>query len=113
MLQCNGDPNPGRYQLEITSVHPNDQPDAVTALTSAKGQELCGPLTRRYSGATWVRRLTTFELGRGVNAELDQARREHVKLSETRWWRKNCTDICTGGEQYAEQRGQISIGQRA
>jgi hypothetical protein len=106
LLQGNGNLNPGRYELEIMSVHPNDQPDAVKALIGPKGQELRGPLTRRYSGATWVRLLTTFELGRGANAELDQARREQVKLSETRWWRKNCSDICAGGEHYAEQRGQ-------
>jgi hypothetical protein len=90
------------------SVHPSDQPDAVKALIGARGQDLRGPLTRRYSGATWVRSVATFELGRGANAGLDQARREQVKLSETRWWRKNCTDICAGGEHYAEQRGQDS-----
>ncbi len=98
--------NAGRYHLEIMSVHPNDQADPVKALIGRKGQELRGPLTRRYSGFTWVRLFTTLELGRGANAELDQARREQVRLSETRWWRKNCSDICTGGEHYAEQSGQ-------
>jgi len=106
LLQGTGNLNPGRYQLEIMSVNPNDQPDAVKALIGSRGQELRGPLTRRYSGATWARLLTTFDLGRGASAELDHARREQVRLSETRWWRKNCTDICAGGEHYAEQRWQ-------
>ena len=91
---------------EIMSVHPTDQPDAVRAAIGQKGQALQGPLTRRYSGATWVRVLTTFQIGRAANPELDEARHEQVRLSQTRWWRKNCTEICSGGERYAEQRGE-------
>jgi len=105
-MQGNADLNSGEYHLEIMSVHPADQPDAVRAAIGQKGQALQGPLTRRYSGATWVRVLTTFQIGRAANPELDEARREQVRLSQTRWWRKNCTEICSGGERYAEQRGE-------
>jgi hypothetical protein len=105
LLQGTKHLNAGRYQLEIMSAHPSDQPDAVRAVIGQKGQ-VKGPLTRRSSGATVVRLLSTFEIGHGANAELDQARREQVRLSETRWWRKNCTDICSGGERYAQQQGR-------
>jgi hypothetical protein len=105
LMQANADLNPGEYHVEIMSVHPTDQPDVVRAAIGQKGQGLQGPLTRRYSGATWVRVLTTFQIGRAANPQLDQARREQVRLSQTRWWRKNCTEICSGGERYAEQRG--------
>jgi hypothetical protein len=105
LMQANADLNPGEYHVEIMSVHPTDQPDAVRAAIGQKGQGLQGPLTRRYSGATSVRVLTTFQIGRAANPQLDQARREQVRLSQTRWWRKNCTEICSGGERYAEQMG--------
>jgi len=105
LLQGNADLNPGDYHLEIMSAHPTDQPDAVRAAIGQKGQELRGPLTRRYSGTTFVRVLTTFRIGQAARPDLDEARREQVRLSETRWWRKNCTDICSGGERYAQQRG--------
>jgi len=106
LLQGSGDLNAGLYHVEIMSQPPSDQPDAVKAAIGQKGQELRGPLTRRYSGATWVRLLTTFEVAGVPNPELDEARRAQVRLSETRWWRKNCTEICSGGERYAEQRGK-------
>ena len=106
LMQGSADLNPGEYHVEIRSVHPTDQSDAVRAAIGQKGQMLQGPLTRRYSGATWVRVLTTFQIGRAANPELDEARREQVRLSQTRWWRKNCTEICSGGEHYAEQRGE-------
>ena len=106
LMQGNADLNSGEYHLEIMSVHPTDQPAAVRATIGQTGQALQGPLTRRYSGATWVRVLTTVQIGRAANPELDEARREQVRLSQTRWWRKNCTDICSGGERYAEQRGK-------
>src|SRR5690349_22571856 len=38
LLQGTAKLNPGRYQLEIVSVHPNDQPDAVKASIGSKGQ---------------------------------------------------------------------------
>jgi hypothetical protein len=106
LMQGSADLNPGEYHVEIRSVHPTDQSDAVRAAIGQKGQMLQGPLTRRYWGATWVRVLTMFQIGRAANPELDEARREQVRLSQTRWWRKNCTDICSGGEHYAEQRGE-------
>jgi len=106
LMQGSADLNPGEYHVEIRSVHPTDQSDAVRAAIGQKGQMLQGPLTRRYWGATWVRVLTTFQIGRAANPELDEARREQVRLSQTRWWRKNCTDICSGGEHYAGQRGE-------
>jgi hypothetical protein len=98
--------NAGLYQLEIMSLPPNDQSEMVRSAIGQTGQELRGPLTRRYSGATRVRLLTTFEVGGVANPELDEARRAQVKLSQTRWWRKNCTDICSGGERYFQQKGQ-------
>jgi hypothetical protein len=106
LLQSTGDLNAGLYHVEIMSLPPSDQPEAVRAVIGQTGQELRGPLTRRYSGATWVRLLTTFEVPGTVNPELDEARRAHVKLSQTRWWRKNCTDICSGGERYWQQKGK-------
>ena len=106
LLQGSGDLNAGLYHVEIMSLPPSDQPEAVRAAIGQTGQELRGPLTRRYSGTTLVRILTTFEVAGAVNSELDEARRAQVKLSETRWWRKNCTDICSGGERYSEQNGK-------
>jgi len=106
LLQGNADLNPGDYHLEIMSAQATDQPDAVRAAIGQKGQELRGPLTRRYSGTTFVRVLTTFHIGQAAKPELDEARREQVRLSQTRWWRKNCMDICSGAELYAQQKGQ-------
>jgi hypothetical protein len=100
------DLNPGTYNLEIVSAHPNDQPDAVRALIGRKGEELRGSLTRRYAGAPSVRLLTTFQIGPAANPELDRARREQVNLSKTRWWRKNCAHICSGAERYAAQKSE-------
>jgi hypothetical protein len=94
------------YYVDIMSLSPNDQPEVVRAAIGQTGQELRRPLTRRYSGATRVRVLTTFEVGGAVNPKLDEARRAQVKLSQTRWWCKNCADICSGGERYAQQKGQ-------
>jgi hypothetical protein len=106
LLQGGGNLNAGLYHVEIMSLPPSDQLDTVKAAIGQKGQELRGPLTRRYSGGTWVRLLTTFEVGGAANPELDEARREQVRLSETRWWRKSCIDICSGGQRYAEQRAK-------
>ena len=106
VLQGSMDLNAGLYQLEIMSLPPSDQSERVRAAIGQTAQELRGGLTRRYSGATRVRLLTTFEVGGVANTELDEARRAQVKLSQTRWWRKNCTDICSGGERYFQQTGQ-------
>src|SRR5689334_5638680 len=43
LLQVGGNLNAGRYYLEVISVHPNDQSDAVKAAIGQKGQELKGP----------------------------------------------------------------------
>ena len=72
LMQANADLNQGEYHVEIMSVHPTDQPDAVRAAIGQKGQGLQGPLTIRYSGATWVRVLTTFQIGRAANPETDR-----------------------------------------
>lgn len=104
LLQRTANLNPGVYSVEIVSAA--EQPDSVRAAIGHKGEELHGPLSKRDAVGTRVRFLGTFALGQAANAELDQARREQVKLSETRWWRKNCTEICSGGQRYAEQKGQ-------
>jgi len=104
LLQGTANLNPGVYSVEIVSAA--EQPDSVRAAIGHKGEELRGPLTKRDSVGTRVRFLDTFALGQAPNAELDQSRREQVKLSETRWWRKNCTQICSGGQRYSEQKGQ-------
>jgi hypothetical protein len=104
LLQGTANLNPGVYNVEIVSVP--EQADAVRAAIGHKGEELRGPLTKRDSEGTRVRFRNTFALGQAPNPELDQARREQVRLSETRWWRKNCTEICSGGQRYAEQKGQ-------
>src|SRR5215510_6599330 len=105
LSQSGDDLNPGIYELEILSVNPADQTTAVKAAIGRKAQELHGPLTKRYAGVTWVHLLTTFQIGQAANPELDQARREQVKLSQTRWWRKNCAAICSGGERYSQHKG--------
>ena len=63
-MQSGGDLNPGTYSLEIVSVNPSGQSDAVKALIGRKGEDLHGPLTKRDAGATLVRLLTTFQIGR-------------------------------------------------
>jgi hypothetical protein len=98
--------NPGKYNLEVVSLPATGQPEPVKKTIGNKGEELRGPMVKRASGETRIRLLTTFEIGGPANAELDQARREQVRMSETRWWRKNCADICDGGERYARQRGE-------
>lgn len=107
LLQSGSDLNPGTYFLEIVSVNPSDQADAVKALIGRKGQELHGALTRRETGATLVRLLTTFQIGAAANPEMDRARREQVNLSQTRRWRKSCAEICSGGERYWQQKGEV------
>jgi hypothetical protein len=104
LLQGTNDLNPGVYNIEIMSLP--EQPDAIRAVLGQRGEELRGPLTKRDPAGTRVRFVSTFTLGRAANLELDRARREQVKLSETRWWRKNCTDICSGAEHYAERKGE-------
>ena|GEM_PF-1325026 len=106
LLQGSSNVNPGTYNVEVVSVPLLEQPDSVKAVSGSKGEQLHGSLVKRVSGETRVRFLTTFEIGGPANPELDQARREQVGLSETRWWRKNCTDICDGGERYAKQKGE-------
>jgi hypothetical protein len=107
LLQSGSDLNPGTYSLEIVSVNPSGQSEAVKALIGRKGEDLHGPLTKRDAGATLVRLLTTFQIGAAANPEMDRARREQVNLSQTRWWRKNCADICSGGERYWQQKGEV------
>jgi hypothetical protein len=106
LSQGGDDLNPGTYSLEIVSAPFNDQPDAVRALAGRKGEELHGALTKRHAGATSVRLLTSFQIGPAANPELDRARREQLNWSKTQWWRKNCTDICSGGERYAAQKSE-------
>src|SRR5689334_3677807 len=79
--------NPGVYNLEIVSVPASDQPDEVKAVIGKRGEELRGALAKRAAGQTRVRLLTALEIGGPANPQLDAARREQVKLSETRWWR--------------------------
>jgi hypothetical protein len=104
LLQSTDKLNPGVYNVEVISAP--EQPDAIRAAIGQNGEELRGPLTRRGPAGTRVRFVSTFTLGRAPNPELDRARREQVRLSETRWWRKNCTDICSGAEQYAQRKGK-------
>lgn len=106
LLQGTDNLNPGVYGIEVVSGPPSEQPDAVKATIGRTGEELRGPLTKHGSGGVRVRFLDSFALGQSANPELDRARREQTKLSETRWWRMNCTDICSGAERYAEQKGQ-------
>ena len=106
LQQSNADLNPGTYNVEILSLPLADQPEPVTKVLGKKGEELRGPLIKHYSGTTQVRLLTTFQVGQRANPELDQARRNQVGLSQTRWWRKNCTEICSGAERYAQQKSE-------
>ena len=105
LSQASADLNPGLYNLEIVSVHPTDQPEGVIEVIGRKGEQLQGPLTRRSRGVTSVRLVTTFQIGQAANPELDKATREQVMLSQTKWWRKNCADICSGAERYSQQKG--------
>lgn len=106
LSQLGAELNPGTYGVEVASVHPADQPDAVRVAIGPHGEELQGPLTKRYSGVTWLRVITTFQIGKAANPQLDEARREQVKLAQTKWWRSNCDEICGGGERYAQQKMQ-------
>jgi hypothetical protein len=106
LLQGSSNLNPGNYNIEVVNVPLLEQPDAVKAVIGNKGEELHGPLAKRIAGETRIRLFTTLEIGGPANGELDQARRDQVRLSETRWWRKNCTDICDGAERYTNQKGE-------
>jgi hypothetical protein len=106
LLQGDASLNPGVYKVQVLSVLAAEQPDPVRLAIGQNGAELRGPLTRRDPSGTRVRLMTTFDLGSGANAELDRARREQVEFSDTRWWRKSCTDICSGSERYAARNGK-------
>ena len=96
LMQGSGNLNSGIYNLEVVSVPMPEQPDSVKKSVGGKGKDLRGPLATRSSGDPGVRLLTTLEIGGPANADLDTIRREQVRLSETRWWRNKCRDICGG-----------------
>lgn len=102
--QRGGDLNPGTYNLEVVCEDSSDQPEAVSQLLGRKWQKLEGPLVKKRTGTVTVRFATTFELGQTVDPELDRAARQHAELSKTRWWRKNCDEICSGAELYAQRK---------
>jgi len=105
LSQRGNDLNPGVYNLEVSMASTTDQPLAVREMVGRQGEKLLGPLTKRDGRSRTVRYATTFQVGVGVNAELDRAARERAKMSQTRWWKKQCTEICENAEGYELGKG--------
>ena len=102
--QRGGDLNPGVYTLQVLCEESSDQPQSESL--GRKWEKLEGPLVKKRPGPVSVRYVTTFDIGQSANPELDQAARKQAALSKTRWWRQNCTSLCSGAEYYFQQRSE-------
>ena len=99
--------NPGLYEVEIAVVAAADQPLAVREVIGGKGERLRGPLAKREgSGRMGVRYTTTFRVGVGTDPVLDRQARERAQLSQTKWWKKHCNEMCENAERFAQESGR-------
>ena len=98
--------NPGLYKLEVALVAAAQQPLAVQQVIGRQGEKLYGPLISREARALTVRYATTLQVGVAANPELDRVALEHAKISSTKWWKTQCTDLCDNAEHFEQQRGR-------
>lgn len=104
--QRGNDLNPGYYHVEIALAPLAEQRDSVREVIGKHGEKLAGALTRKDGDGRALRYIGGFQLGLAANPELDAAAREQAKISETRWWRKHCRDICDNAEYFAGGKAQ-------
>jgi len=104
--QRGSDLNPGLYSLEIGLAVAGDQPASVLEVIGKRGEKLEGVLVKRNGDVRTMRYATTFHVGLAANPELDRAAREHAKISETRWWKRQCNEICDNAEFFERDRGR-------
>ena len=98
--------NPGLYNLRVAMVAAAHQPVAVQQVIGRQGEKLHGPLVSREARALTVRYATTLQVGVAANAELDRIALEHAKISSTKWWKTQCTDLCDTAGHFEQERGR-------
>ena len=106
LSQRGADLNPGLYEVEIAMVAAAEQPLAVREVIGGQGGKLQGPLANREGSGRSVRYTTTFRIGAGSNPELDRQERERAQLSQTKWWKKHCSEMCENAERFAQDSGR-------
>jgi len=104
--QRGSDLNPGLYSLEISLAIAGNQPAAVLDVIGKRGEKLEGALVRRNGDTRTIRYATTFQVGLAANPELDRVAREQAKMSQTRWWKSQCNEICDNAEFFERARGR-------
>jgi hypothetical protein len=107
LSQRGNDFNPGLYNLEISVVTAADQPSSVRDVIGKQGEKLQGPLAKRDGDSRTVRYTRTFQVGLAANPELDRtAREQQAKISETKWWKRQCRDICDNAEPFERDKSR-------
>ncbi len=106
LSQRGNDLNPGLYMLEVVTATAADQPLSVREVIGKQGERLQGPLANRDAGGRAVRYTTTFQVGVAANPELDRTALEHAKISNTKWWKRQCRDICGNAEGFERDHGR-------
>jgi len=104
LSQRTNDLNPGVYNLEVLLAAIGDQPLAVRDAVGKEGEKLQGPFVKRDGRSRTLRYMTTFQVGLGANADLDRSARERAKMSQTKWWKNQCKEICTNADWF--ERGK-------
>lgn len=104
--QRGNDLNPGLYSLEVVLAAASDQPASVLEVIGKRGEKLEGPLVKRNGDVRTIRYATTFQVGLATNPELDRIAREHAKMSQTRWWKRQCDEICDHAEFFERDKGR-------
>jgi hypothetical protein len=98
--------NPGLYKLEVALVAAAQQPLAVQQVIGRQGEKLHGPLVSREARALTVHYATMLKVGVAANPELDRVALEHAKISSTKWWKTQCTDLCDNAAHFEQERGR-------
>jgi hypothetical protein len=98
--------NPGVYKLEVAVIAAAHQPISVQQVIGRQGEKLHGTLVSREAGALTVRYATTLQVGVAANPELDRIALEHAKISSTKWWKTQCTDLCENTAHFEQGRGR-------
>jgi hypothetical protein len=106
LSQRDHDFNPGLYSLEVGVVTAADQPSSVREVIGKQGEKLQGPLAKRAGGSRTVRYTATFQVGIAANPELDRTAREQAKISQTKWWKGQCRDICDNAEPFERDKSR-------
>ena len=98
--------NSGIYQLEVALLPAAEQPLSVQQVIGRLGGKLSGPSVSRDGASRAIRYSTTFQVGVVANPELDRIAVERARMSDTKWWKRQCTDICDNAEPFERARGR-------